>query len=170
MLCIVFGCRWLAKLWRRPRRIGVWCGVGLYNLNSVCDIIHGNGAPLNVVCNGPTPWQCSGGHLVCSAYDYVIFPLGVRVSVSLSAQSIGRRHTIWRGRNMMFSAFLVFKKCSNWLWCSMLSADWIECGVEMLWIVARKCYGQQSIVYQSTTAFWDHTYTSRIAAEQKAKY
>ena len=68
MLCIVSGCRWLTQLWRRPGRIGVWCGVDLYSLNSVCDIIHGNGAPLNVVCNGPTPWQCSHGHLVCYVY------------------------------------------------------------------------------------------------------
>ena len=52
----------------------------------------------------------------------------------------------------------------------MLSAYWIECGDEMLWIAARKHYGEQNIVYQSTIEFWDRTYTLRIAAEQKAEY
>ena len=44
----------------------MWCGIDLYNLNSLYDIIRGNGDPLNVVCNGTTPLQCSQGHLVCS--------------------------------------------------------------------------------------------------------
>ena len=68
LLCILSGCHWLAQRWHRLGCIRVWCGIGLYNLNSLCDIIHGNGAPSNVVCNGPMPWQCSQGHLVCSIY------------------------------------------------------------------------------------------------------
>ena len=68
MLCIMSGCCWLGQLWHHPRHIGVWVGDWLYNLNSFCDITRGNWAPLNVVCNGPTPWQCSQEHLVCSVY------------------------------------------------------------------------------------------------------
>ena len=80
----------------------MWSGIGLYMFTLLCDIIRGNGAPLIVVCNGPTPWQCSQGHLVCSACDYVIFSLGICVSVSFSAQSTGRRRTARRGHNIWF--------------------------------------------------------------------
>ena len=68
----------------------------------LCGIIRGNGAPLNAVVMGPRPGNVAKGISSVLLIDYVIFSLGICVSISLSAQSTRRRRTAWQGRNIWF--------------------------------------------------------------------
>ena len=89
MSSIVSGCCSLAQLWHRFGRIGGWFGIGLDIGTSLCTLFVAMGAPLKLLCNGPTPWQCSQGYLVDSAVIMKSFLWGFFVSVSLSSQVLG---------------------------------------------------------------------------------
>ena len=109
MLCIVYGCHWLTQLWQDFGRVGVWLGLVSVRFPTPCTISWKLGAPLLLLCDGPTPWQSSQGYLFDSVVDHVIFSLGF-FSTSVSAQCTGWHRTAWRGRNICIKQMSGCKK------------------------------------------------------------
>ena len=60
---IMSGCHWLAQLWQRFGRMGVWLELVFVPFNLLYTILQALGPPLWLYCNGPTPWKCSQGYL-----------------------------------------------------------------------------------------------------------
>ena len=57
---------------------GSLVGIGLCTFTySMYNIVDNMGAPLLLLCNGPTPWQCSQGYLVDPAAIVVVTVGGV---------------------------------------------------------------------------------------------
>ena len=52
-----------------------------------------------LLCNGPTPWQCTQGCLVWTAVIMQYFIRGLFRVDSFSSQSTGQTRTIWQGNN-----------------------------------------------------------------------
>ena len=71
------------------------------NILTLCTISWTIGAPLCLLFNGPTSWQCSQAYMFDSVSVLVIFSFGIAPPL-VSAQCTGRCRTVRRGHNKWF--------------------------------------------------------------------
>ena len=84
----------VAEFWACGSLVGIGLSIFSYSVFNVWTL----GAPLLLLCNGATFWQCNQGYLFDPVADHVIFSLGL-FSDSISAQCTRRHCTARRGCN-----------------------------------------------------------------------